>query len=338
MSGVPTRTSRPQSGSGAASNSNDRSMIQTICSEQNSALQLDRLAAQRALYSLSKSVFGWHAVLSTVAAGMLSGIALFMPPIRPYAALWGGVLPVLDLLWLTPWQKRLRDMAARVQEGFDCHVLGFAWQPIKTGKAVDPETVTEYANRYRQVEPSFASLRNWYPPEVCSIPLFLGRLVCQRINPWWEAKQRRRYAFALIAAVVTLLLILTLMGVARRTSIPDLLLTIAPLMSAIVFAIRQYKENSEAADRLDKLKEHADALWTRALAGATEEQLVSECRALQDELFDHRKRTVPLFDRVYEYLRPGQEFQMRENAARRVSELKTARSDATSGKFTREPQ
>lgn len=306
-------------------------MVNMICAEQNSAQQLDRLAAQRALYARSKSVFGWHAFLSTVLAGTLSGVALFVPEVRPYAALWGGALPVLDLLWLTPWQKRLRDTAARVQESFDCSVLGLAWHPIKTGKAVDAETVTEYANRYRQVEPSFASLHNWYPVEVCSMPLFLGRVVCQRINPWWEAKQRRLYAFVLIAAVVMLLLMLTLTGVARSTPLSDLLLAIAPLMSGIVFALRQYKENSEAADRLEKLKDHADALWARALAGATEEELVADCRALQDELFDHRKRTVPVFDRLYRWLRPAQEFQMCENAEQRVRDLKTARTDAIPG-------
>jgi len=316
---------------GSASTTDGHStLMQTICTEQNSDLQLDRLAAQRALYAVSKSVFGWHAFLSTVAAGMISGLALFVPQIRPYAALWGGLLPVLDLLWLTPWQKRLRDTAARVQESFDCHVLGLRLQPIKTGKAVEHETITEYANRYRLVEPTFASLRNWYPAEVCSMPLFLARVVCQRINPWWEAKQRRLYAFVLIAAVVTLLLMLTLAGVARSTPLPDLLLTMAPLMSAIVFALRQHKENSEAADRLEKLKEHADALWIRALAGATEDELMADCRALQDELFDHRKRTVPVFDRLYGRLRPAQEFQMHENAAQRVRELKTARADATS--------
>jgi hypothetical protein len=306
-----------------------------ICAEQNSDQQLERLAAQREIYTLAKRVFTAHALLSTVVAGGLSAVALFAPEMKPYAALWGGVLMFLDVLWLTPWQQRLRGIAARIQESFDCQVLGLPWQSIKVGRAVDHETIAEYATRYRETEPSFESLRNWYPPTVCALPLFLARVICQRVNPWWEAKQRRLYAFVLVATVVALLIMLVLIGVVRRMPVGDLLLTtVVPLLSGITFALRQYKENSGAAERLESLRNESDSLWKRALAGATEEELAPSCRELQDELFEHRKRNVPVFDWLYKRLRSAQEFQMQQNAVQLVREFKAARPDAAQAELT----
>lgn len=319
---------RQEDGSSAHCRDGALSLANSICAEQNNDLQLERLAAQRALYSQAKGIFAWHAILSTIVAGALSATALFIPSVKPYAVVWGSALAVLDTTWLTPWQKRLREAAALIQESFDCDVLGLPWQQIKVGKQIDHETVVEWANRYRRTEPSFASLRNWYPTAVCRVPLFLARVVCQRANPWWESKQRRTYAFVLIAGVVALLIVLLLIGVARSVSLPDLLLTtVVPLMAGLTFALRQYKENIDAAMRLEKLKDEAGNLWKQARGGASQQELATACRALQDELFDHRKRNVPVFDCMYRRLRSAHEEQMQDSAEQLVSELESARAN-----------
>ena len=161
------------------------------------------------------------------------------------------------------------------------------------------------------------------------MPLFLARVVCQRINAWWDAKQRRRYAFSLVGAVVLLLLVLLAVGVARDLQIDELLLNpVAPLLSGIVLALRQYRENTDAAIRLEKLKDNAQKLWDRAIAGAAEEELTAASRVLQDELFENRKRNVPVFDWLYRWLRSEQEGQMQESAAERVRVLEAARQHA----------
>jgi hypothetical protein len=304
--------------------------MNSICTDQNAERQLDRLAAQRALYSKAKRTFAWHAVLSTIAAFGLSLGALFCSGLKPYAVLWGVALAILDILWLTPRQKKLREEAATIQESFDCAVLGLPWQPLKVGKPVDQETVVEHAAVYRRREPSFDSLRDWYPAAVCHMPLFLARVVCQRVNAWWDARQRRRYAFCLIAAVIVLLLAVFAVGLIRHMELADLLLTaVGPLSAGIVLALRQYKENAEAAARLEKLKDHARDLWARAGAGAPESELAAASRVLQDELFDNRKRNVPVFDWIYWLLRFGHEVQMQESAADLVRELEAARGAAT---------
>src|SRR6187402_1492556 len=108
--------------------------------------------------------------------------------------------------------------------------------------------------------------------------------------------------------------------------IADLLVTsLVPLASGITLALRQYRENVEAAARLDKLKDSARASWTRALGGASESELGTASRQLQDELFDHRKRNVPVFDWLYDRLRLEHEEQMQKSAKQLVDELNASR-------------
>lgn len=304
--------------------------MNTICAEQNSERQLERLAAQRSLYSAAKTSFAIHALLSTVVAAGLAFWALFCPAVKSYAVLWGIALTGLEVGWLSSSQKKQREQAALIQESFDCELLGLPWQSIKAGKAVDHELVVEHAARYRREEPDFGSLRDWYPVVVCGMPRFLARLVCQRINAWWDAKQRRRYALLLTGFVVALLVVLIVVGVVRSMSVADLLVTtVGPLTSGIWLAIKQYRENADAAGRLEKLKDHAQDFWNRALKGASESDLAAESRALQDEIFDNRKRNAPVFDWLYWQLRDDQESQMRATAAELVRQLEAARGSET---------
>jgi len=297
-----------------------------ICEHQNSDLQLLRLAAQRSLYASAKSVFALHAMASTVVAAALGFTALFYPGVKAYAAIWGVGLAILDVVLLTPWQKKLREYAALIQESFDCDVLGLPWQPIKVGKPVDHELVVERARRYQRREPNLKSLRDWYPTDVCGMPLFLACVICQRTNAWWDAKQRRWYGALLASLVAVLFALLLVIGVVRRITLLDLLVTaFLPLSSGMVVAVRQYRENSDAAARLERLKEHAQALWDSALKGAAEPELAVASRVLQDEFFDHRKRNVPVFDWLYWFLRSDHELQMHEAAAQLARELAAGR-------------
>ncbi len=307
-----------------------------ICSEQNSEPQLARLAAQRSLYRSAKRVFAVHALLSTVVAAALAFAAQKWFGLKPYAALWGATLTILDVVWLTPRQKTLRESAAAVQEAFDCDVLELPWQPVKVGTPVDPELVHERAADYRKVEPSFASLLDWYPAAAGRLPLFLARIACQRVNVWWDANQRRRYAFLLVGIVVTLVLGLLVLGVAAGLHVADLVLTVfLPLSSGIVLALRQYKENSDAAHRLDKLKHHARELCAQALAGAGEHELTLAARRLQDEIFEHRKRNVPVFDWLYGLLRPAHEQQVQASTNDLVRELEATQGPVSAPTVTR---
>jgi hypothetical protein len=109
-----------------------------------------------------------------------------------------------DLFLFTPWQQRLKDLAARIQESFDCEVLDLPWQEIMVGQRPAGEAITEWGSLKAGESYDAHKLKNWYPTEIVSRDVSYARAICQRTNCWWDARLRRRYAAWWMAIVVLL--------------------------------------------------------------------------------------------------------------------------------------
>lgn len=294
-----------------------------IAVEQNTERQLQRLAAQRQLYAFAKSIFGWQLFLSGPVAVASAFAVLAFPAFKGFAAGWGILVTLADICWLTPWQKRLRNEAARIQEAFDCDVLELPWNDLKAGSRPDPEFVKEQSDKYQRWEQKMPPLSNWYAPVVDELPLRIGRIACQRSNCWWDSKQRRRYAAWIIGVVVAVFVIALAVAFRNGLTIEDFVLkVVAPLAPAFVLGIRQFFEQIEAASRLDKLKEHSERLWKDALAGKSKSEVTNRSRNLQDEILENRRKSPLVFDVIFKRLRPSYEQQMNFGVAELVVEAK----------------
>jgi hypothetical protein len=290
-------------------------MMNDIAKSQNEPRQLERLAAQRQLYSTAKRIFGIQLLLGGPVAIGWSLAVVAAPEVRAFAATWGALVSFADLLWLTPWQKRLRERAARIQEAFDCEVLQLPWNDIKVGRAPDPELVKEQADKYAKVQSRLPPLTNWYAPVVSDLPLDVGRVICQRSNCLWDSKQRRRYATWVLASVIIVTLLMVGLGFIGGLTVEKLFLAILlPLSPALILGVRQFSEQTEAANRLDKLKEHAERLLSDTCNGVARAKRANECRALQDEIYENRKRSPLVFDWIFRKLRNDYEAQMNHGA------------------------
>jgi hypothetical protein len=286
-----------------------------IAKLQNEPRQLQLLAAQRQLYSAAKGIFGMQLVLGGAGALGWSLAVVAVPELRGSAAIWGALVSFSDVLWLTPWQKRLRERAARIQEAFDCDVLQLPWNDIKVGKRPDPELVKEQSDKDQQSHSGLPPLTNWYPPVVSELPLEVGRVICQRANCWWDSQQRRRYATWVVATVVVMMLLMIGLGFIGGLTVEKLILAILlPLSPALLLGVRQFSEQTEAADRLDRLKDHAESLWSELCDGGARTKLTIKCRALQDEIFENRKRSPLVFDWIFGKLRNNYDAQMNHGA------------------------
>jgi hypothetical protein len=282
--------------------------------------QLDRLRAQRALYSRAKTLLGIHVALSVPFAVLWSILGIFYPLTKIYAAVWGIAVALLDLGFFTPTQKALKANAAKIQEAFDCDVLNMDWRFIHAGSRPDPEDTAEWS---RRADPE-SKLKDWYPPAVGQLPLPLARAVCQRANCWWDAELRRRYARASIAIVATILAITVVTGIIGHFQVEQWILTgVAPLVPVFMLGLRQSIEQRDAADRLDTLRRHAEKMWSEILAGASDDKIAHQSRELQDEIYDHRRRNPLIFDWMYNLLRNRQEEQMNRAAAALIEEAQT---------------
>lgn len=292
---------------------------------QNSEKQLRRLAAQRQLYSTAKRIFVAQLILGGPIAVTCSISALALPVVEGYVAVWAVLITLCDLFWLEPWQKRLKDRAARIQEVFDCDVLNLSWNDIKVGKKPDAELVKEQADKYFKHVQNSMPLSNWYPVVVGSLPIDMARIVCQRSNCWWDSKQRKHYAILIVATLAVICSVILGVGFIGGLTLEKFFLVIvAPLLPAVVIGIRQYSDQMEAAERLDKLKEHADELWAAACQPFPASDLAIKSRFLQDEIFENRRKSPFVFDWIFRRVRNSYEDQMNYSAEQLVDEARKA--------------
>lgn len=296
----------------------------TIAIRQNEKRQLQRLAAQRQLYATAKRIFGWQLALGGPVAVIAAAIGLAAPAWKEYVALWGVLVLLFEHFWLSPWQKRLRESAAKIQEQFDCYALELSWNTMKAGEPEPAETVLEQSIKYQDWAEKMPRLTDWYPPEVDRLPHSLGRLVCQRSNCVWDARQRRTYTFALSGALFALCAIGLIAALVAKLSFADFLLVIAaPLSTAFSLGMRHLREQGEAIDRLDRLRTAVEKLWKEALE-APKKDMGAQSRMLQDEIFEGRRRNPLVFDWLFSWFRDRNQQQMQYGAAELIEAAEQA--------------
>jgi hypothetical protein len=251
--------------------------MKTIPQEQITQKQLERLAAQRQLYSDAKRIQVVLITLSVPCVIVLTLLAAVFPKLQVYVAFWGILVTLLDIVIFTPRQKSLQGKAAKIQQLFDCDVLQIDWSKLNSGNRPEPETVVEASARHKRIDPNYSKLQNWYPVSVGQLPIHLARLICQRSNCWWDAALRRRYAVLGIVTIVALTVIVFLVGLIGGLTLEKFFLVVlAPLIPTVVFGIRQYIEHTEAAARLDRLRERSEELCSQAIRGRLTPQEVTE--------------------------------------------------------------
>ncbi len=294
----------------------------SIPEDQNSPRGLERLAAQRQLYSRAKLVLGAQLALTVPLAATGAFLATFVPGAKGWASLYGICVAIIDAAVLDPLQKSLKHKAALIQERFDCDVLRLEWPEWKGVGRPDAELVHEEAGRYRRRDPEFATLRDWYPVVVGVLPLHLARIVCQRSSLRYDSGLRRRYNGWVVALLAALSVAVFASGLAGGVSVEKFVLTfLAPLSPAFLWAIREFKRQGEAAEALEKLKKQAEGLWADALGNADPSgDYELRARRLQDEILERRRNNPLIFDRVYDMLRGAREAQMNRAAEELVEE------------------
>ena len=289
-------------------------------------IQLKRLAAQRQLYSNAKRIQAIQVVF-VFASPILTVLAVCHLLAAVWAAVSGIIIACLFLVF-DYQQKSLKQKAAKIQELFDCAVLELNWREIMAGSHFEIETVEKYASKHRRKDPNYIKLKDWYSKNVGKLPLHLGRIACQRENCWWDAQLRRRYAKWVIGVFFALLIVVLIcFGLTRDWTLEKLilledfiLLVLNPLTPAFIFAVKQYKENTNSAISLDKLKEHTEKIWDKALVDANPEELTQTSRYLQDESYHHRRTNSLIFNWVYDLFKNKDEEQMNKTVDNLVNE------------------
>lgn len=293
-----------------------------ISTRQNSEINIQRLAAQRHLYSIAKAIHLVRFVLTIPTVLILAAIvAMLKSPsatqflgLLKYDASWllaivsVGVF-MLDQIVLEPVQQRRKSVAAAIQDEFDCDVLQIPWNEIELPHRPPPEEIIEHSKK-RIRKHGRDDLINWYScPEEALVPLYAQRAICQRSNVSWDATLRRRYITVL--SVCGLIVSVVVFGLAATY---DLSLrsffvgVIAPLLPVLGFIVREVRQNLVTVGALDEIRGRLEQLWRAVLDSDSDDGvLLSKSRQLQDRIYTSRKSSPMIFDCFYKLFRGSQE-------------------------------
>lgn len=285
-----------------------------MISEQNEKHNIERLAAQRHLYSLAKRILRLQFIvdipamllLGLVAALIRSSAVMRAFGMQPYditiaVAICGVVVALLDSLVFEHYAHSYRETAAQVQELFDCEVLELPWNDVFVGQQPEPEEVVRMSSAYVKDHGSLSELENWYPPITVQLPSHAARLVCQRENLWWDADLRRRYVSHIVLGAIAVLVFLFAMGMAAEFTLANFLaLVFAPFMPMLVLTIRQVRTNGRSIASLDSLRQKCNGAIDSVLNGELKERAALQAsRQIQDRIYSHRRDAALIPDLYY---------------------------------------
>lgn len=301
-------------------------MKNQICAKQNERLQLQRLAAQRQMYTDAKLIQALHLVLSVPVVIAVAVIVSRHNDWHVYAALYGVIVVFVDLWCLTPKIKQLKSRASRIQQLFDVEVLGLAWNDFLLGSKPAGEEVSQFADRYEKRANGFSSLRDWYSCAVGEVDIEAARILCQRANLSWDVSLRRRYVSWLAYGLLIFCAIVLLIGIEGEFTLTKLILTvIVPLQPALLYAAREIHGQRDSCERLERLINKAVVIWDDILNNRLSKSALKEkAQEMQSALLEHRQTCPLIFDWIYRMLRRKNQDEMTKSNEYLVSEFRNA--------------
>lgn len=314
-------------------------MPNPIAIKQNSDINIKRLEAQRRLYSEAKRLMGAQVFLSVPVIILLSFVALMFDKgwiiesydIKKADLAWlvgaaGVFIAFLEVVWFTPMIGHYKEQAAKIQQCFDCDVLGLHWNEILCGKSVDFELVEKWSRKYRAKGLPRTDLENWYSVALAGVPLAVTRMLCQRTNCRWDVDLRKNYNVLMYCIGAGLFLLLISVAFALDMTMKNFFaVVLAPSLPFAVFASKTIIDNKDSIGRIDSIKDAIDGIWEKTLKKkVTEREMHEFSQLVQDGIYMNRKNNPLIFDWVHFLSRNENEILMNKSAENCVDEYNKA--------------
>src|SRR5438105_2857181 len=240
--------------------------MNTIPEDQNSNKHLNQLGAASQFHLKGKRLVLLENILTLLIPLLSFLINQFFDTFKPYAALYGILIAIIDPAVFERLRRDWIIQAAKIKELFDCQVLRLEWDNLVAGDQPGEEIIVEEAEHFKRNQQAFAKLKNWYPEIVGELPLCLARLACQRANFWWTSRLRSHYSVGIYIAGALMLIVIIVVGLAEHMTLEEFVISIlAPLTPLFQTLIREYYKQREIISSFDNLMVHATRLWNGAI-------------------------------------------------------------------------
>ena len=288
---------------------------------ENESRQIERLAAQRELYSFAKILFGLQLCVTMFIPIVLATCSFIWHEVTTIGAILGFLLILVDMLFVLPGISKTKKQAASIQELFDCYVLSQEPSPLKTFNISHEDVLTHYHTHEKRAG-AIEKLYNWYDVEVGTLNLPIARIICQRANIRWDRDLRQRICIFLRLLLFTVTVVVILISCLAGKTVVDTLLIFCSLIPFFSISIKELNDHKDAVERLENIKLFLEVIWheiTHKTIDCNSLQLKS--RIIQDALFEHRVKSPLIFDYIYDRYKSKDENLMKKGTISLVQEI-----------------
>lgn len=297
-------------------------MNSSIITRENERGSIEKLAAQRQIYSRAKAVFYTQSFVSTISLVLLSFIQLLFPAINfnLIIATWSLVVLFLDL-FLDKYVDSLKETGAKIQELFDTYVLQIKWNAILCQDKPEYNEICRYHEQYKKGH-DLSNLSNWYETEIATIPERTGKLVCQKTNCNYDVTIRNRYKIVVLWVGIIAITLLFVIAVFSQITLAKLVLTVlVPSAPILQWMYKNISSNDDSIANLKQLNSLLNNAWHDAKNGVLVDDFT--LRQIQDGIYLNRKSNPLIPDFVYNRLRNRLEKETRYFVTQLVHELQS---------------
>ena len=274
-----------------------------IVTKENQPTFIDRLLAQRNLYSKAKLLSETLFVLCILVPVGLSFAKYFFPCIAIIAEIvvvYGFSATILRLV-LKDATENYQGLAARIQQIFDTELFDIPWNTPLCGSKPLYEEIYRYSRKGDR-----SSLSNWYDEIIATLPKSVGALVCMRTNVIYDKGLRKKYFIGCVFVLILATFSILVLGFAKNTKLWDVFLYgLVPLMPIVTWFIDVCKQHQKSMKVLDNLYSLILSALERARGGI--EVDYDTLTEIQNFMFLHRKSSYLIPDFVYKQLRSRSE-------------------------------
>ena len=298
---------------------------QEILYKQNLDVNIDRLLAQRRLYSNAK-IMQYILIAITVIIPVLIAFITNFSNLRIDDTSWIYTIYAIVVIFgekiLEIFIDRNKKTAASIQEKFDTNIFDIPENELLNSVFIDHDIVRKYSKKDKLNANKISRVTNWYSTRIDCLQTNIAILFCQRMNICYDQNIKKKYNKLLISlsvlTFITLLIISLTNDFSLKKFIIEVILPSIPILNSTYMEINQ---NIESVDNLQKLRE----IIENKLSSLSRNDVIEieELRNIQDRIFNNRILSPLIPDFIYKILWTELEDEMNYSVENRIVELQS---------------
>jgi hypothetical protein len=296
-------------------------MSDNILTRENEKSSIEKLAAQREIYSSAKNYFYLQTFIAVLSLVLLSFAQLIFPKTDLTLVIATvSFLAVISDNLLDKYVSDLKEKAAKIQELFDTYVLNIRWNNILCLDKPEFNEIFKHFQEHKIKKRDFSKFANWYEKEITAVSEQAGKIICQKTNCNYDSSIRKRYNSVILFIGIATIILILLFTIFSETTFSKILLTVIfPSAPIIQWTHKNVMINNDSIKNLEQLNSMINSAWSDLKTGETVSN--ETVRQIQDGIYLNRKGSPLIPDFIYNKLRNKLELQTNYTVGQLVSEL-----------------